>query len=171
MKLFINFLLVFASVGCNSEKKPADSGWDVTIKGKVNFPQEGAIQIQELKNSGAGVAEAITLNKDNTYSKTIHITEPGVFGINFYGKQSVNLMVDHSTIELNVDGNNQQGAVEIKGSPDHDLYQKNHLITGGFFILSELYLIIILIIKLEFNKMIISIRPKFDPLSIFSFPF
>ncbi|MBS1490275.1 MAG: TlpA family protein disulfide reductase [Bacteroidetes bacterium] len=33
-------------------------------------------------------------------------------------------MVDHSPIELTVDGNNQQGAVEIKGSPDHDLYQK-----------------------------------------------
>ncbi len=33
-------------------------------------------------------------------------------------------MVDHSTIELNVDGNNQQGMAEIKGSPDHDLYQK-----------------------------------------------
>ncbi|MBS1488609.1 MAG: redoxin domain-containing protein [Bacteroidetes bacterium] len=66
----------------------------------------------------------ITLNKDNTFSKTLHLTEPGVYGINFYGKQALNLMVDHSPIELVVDGNNQQGAVEIKGSPDHDLYQK-----------------------------------------------
>jgi peroxiredoxin len=124
MRVFINFLLLFASVGCNSEKKSADAGWDVVIKGKVNFPQNGTIQIQELKSGGGGVAESIQLNKDNTFSKTLHLTEPGIYGINFYKMQSVNLMVDHSTIELNVDGNSQQGAVEIKGSPDHDLYQK-----------------------------------------------
>src|SRR5258708_19720156 len=33
-------------------------------------------------------------------------------------------MVDHSSIEVNVDGNSPQGAVEIKGSPDHDLYTR-----------------------------------------------
>ncbi len=102
-------------------------GWDVIIKGKVNFPQNGTIQIQELKNGGTGASELIQLNKDNTFSKTLHLTEPGIYGVNFYGKQAVNLMVDHSPIELNVDGNNQQGAVEIKGSPDHDLYQKIQL--------------------------------------------
>ena len=125
MRVFINFLLLLASFGCNSEKKTTEPGWDVIIKGKVNFPEAGSvIQIQELKNDGTGKQETITLGKDNTYSKTLHLTEPGVYGINFFGKQAVNLMVDHSTIELNVDGNSQQGAVEIKGSPDHDLYLK-----------------------------------------------
>jgi peroxiredoxin len=124
MKLFINFLLIFASLSCTSEKKTADNGWDVTIKGKVNFPEPGTIQIQEVKNSGGGRLETITLQKDNTFSKTLHLTQPGVYGISFYGKQTVNLMVDHSNIEVNVDGNNQQGFAEIKGSPDHDLYQK-----------------------------------------------
>src|SRR5215831_7125975 len=131
MRVFINFLLLFASISCNSEKKSSDNGWDVVIKGKVNFPQNGAIQIQELKNGGAGEPELIQLNKDNTFSKTIHLTEPGIYGINFYGKQAVNLMVDHSTIELNVDGNNQQGMAEIKGSPDHELYQKVQVMFHG----------------------------------------
>src|SRR5579859_1749115 len=125
MRLFINLLLVLASISCNSEKKSGDNGWEVTIRGKVNFPlADGAIQIQELRNDGTGKQETITLEKDNTFSKTLHLTEPGVYGINFFGKQAVNLMVDHSAIELNVDGNSQQGAVEIKGSPDHDLYQR-----------------------------------------------
>jgi peroxiredoxin len=124
MRLFINFLFLFASISCNSEKKSTDNGWDVTIKGKVNFPQNGPIQIQELKNEGAGTAELIELNKDNTFSKTLHLTEPGIYGINFFGKQAVNLMIDHSSIELNVDGNTQQGMAEIKGSPDHDLYSR-----------------------------------------------
>ncbi len=129
MRLLINFILVVASIGCNPEKKQTENGWDVVIKGKVNFPQQGVIQIQEMRNDGKGKQETITLAKDNTYSKTLHLTEPGVYQINFYGKQGVNLMVDHGTIELNVDGNSSSEAggsqfVEIKGSPDHDLYQK-----------------------------------------------
>jgi len=124
MRVFINFFFLFASFSCNSDKKSTDNGWDVVIKGKVNYPQSGTIQIQELKNGGGGAVEQIELNKDNTYSKTLHLKEPGIYGINFFGKQAVNLMVDHSTIELNVDGNSQQGMAEIKGSPDHELYQK-----------------------------------------------
>jgi len=123
MKLFAVSFLFLISLGCSPEKKTAEeaNGWDVVLKGKVNFPQPGDIQIQASQN---GTPETITLNKDNTFTKTLHLTEPSVYGINFYGKQAVNIMVDHSTIELTVDGNNQQGAVEIKGSPDHDLYQK-----------------------------------------------
>ncbi|MGC4020428.1 MAG: TlpA disulfide reductase family protein [Cyclobacteriaceae bacterium] len=125
MKAFIQIIFLFVSLACSSEKKTDDNGWDVTIKGKVNHPQtQGIIQIQELRNDGASQPELITLQKDNTYSKTLHISEPGVYGINFYGKQAVNIMVDHSTVELNVDGNGPQGMVEIKGSPDHDLYQR-----------------------------------------------
>ncbi|MBS1681866.1 MAG: AhpC/TSA family protein [Bacteroidetes bacterium] len=125
MKTVIQIIFLIVSFGCSSEKKSDDNGWDVIIKGKVNYPQaQGIIQIQELRNDGFGQPEMITLEKDNTFSKTLHITEPGVYGVTFYGKQKVNLMVDHSTIELNVDGNNQQGMVEIKGSPDHDLYQR-----------------------------------------------
>jgi peroxiredoxin len=131
MRAFINFLFVFASISCNSEKKSTDNGWDVIIKGKVNFPQNGTIQIQELKNGGGGASELIQLNKDNTFSKLLHLKEPGIYGVNFYGKQAVNLMVDHSPIELIVDGNNQQGMTEIKGSPDHDLYQKVQLMYRG----------------------------------------
>jgi peroxiredoxin len=131
MRVFINFFFLFASFSCNSDKKSADNGWDVIIKGKVNYPQNGTIQIQELKNGGGGAVELIELNKDNTFSKTLHLTEPGIYGINFFGKQAVNLMVDHSTIELNVDGNNQQGMAEIKGSPDHELYSKVQVMFHG----------------------------------------
>src|SRR5258708_7071502 len=147
MRTFINFLLVFASISCNSEKKPTDNGWDVIIKGKVNFPQQGNIQIQELRNDGSGKQETITLQKDNTFSKTLHLMEPGIYGINFYGKQAVNIMVDHSAIELNVDGNNQQGTVEIKGSPDHDLYQKIQAMNRGLQDVPELKTI-----EAEFQK-------------------
>ncbi len=124
MRIIINFFLLFASLSCSPEKKAGDSGWDVVINGKVNFPQKGVIQIQELRNDGSGQPELVELKKDNTYSRTLHLTEPGIYQLDFFGVQRVNLMVDHSSIEVNVDGNNPQGAVEIKGSPDHDLYSR-----------------------------------------------
>lgn len=124
MRVFINFFVLFASLSCSPEKKSDDNGWDVIIKGKVNFPQQGIIKIQELRNDGSGQPEMIELKKDQTYSKTLHLTSPGIFQMDFFGKQVVNLMVDHSTMEVNVDGNDPQGAVEIKGSPDHDLYSR-----------------------------------------------
>src|ERR1041385_7625472 len=124
MRAFVNFLLLFSSLSCNPEKKADDNGWDVIIKGKVSFPQPGIIKIQELRNDGTGQPEMVELKKDNTYSKTIHLTEPGIYQIDYFGAQRVNLMVDHGTIEVNVDGNNPQGGVEIKGSADHDLYAR-----------------------------------------------
>jgi len=124
MRAFINFLLLFTSLSCNPDKKTEDSGWDVIVKGKVQLPQQGQITITELKNEGGGQSQTIELQKDNSYSKTLHLNEPGIFQVDFFGRQRVNIMVDHSAVELNVDGSSQQGAVEIKGSPDHDLYQK-----------------------------------------------
>lgn len=131
MRIIVNFFLLFASLSCSPEKKPEDNGWDVIIKGRVNFPQKGIIQIQELKNDGSGQPDLVELKKDNTYSKTVHLTEPGIYQLDFFGMQRVNLMVDHSSIEVNVDGNGQQGAVEIKGSPDHDLYSRVQMMYRG----------------------------------------
>jgi peroxiredoxin len=124
MTTFVNFFLLFFSLSCSTDKKTADSGWDVVISGKVNYPQQGQILIQEMKNDGTGKLDSVKLNKDNTYSIKLHLTEPGIYGMNFFRKQSVNLMVDHSNIEVNVDGNNPQGLVQIKGSPDHDVFNK-----------------------------------------------
>jgi len=131
MRVIMNFFFLFASLGCNQEKKTNDNGWDVVISGKVNFPQKGIIQIQELKVDGSGQPEMIELKKDNTYSKRIHLTEPAVVQLDFFGMQRVNLMVDHNPLEVNVDGNNPQGAVMIKGSPDHDLYTKVQMMYQG----------------------------------------
>lgn len=124
MTTFVNFFLLFFSLSCSTDKKTADNGWDVVISGKVNYPQQGQILIQEMKNDGTGKLDSVKLNKDNTYSIKLHLTEPGIYGMNFFRRQSVNLMVDHSNMEVNVDGNNPQGLVQIKGSPDHDVFNK-----------------------------------------------
>ncbi len=117
------FALIFTN--CSPEKKTeeADGGWDIVVKGKVGFPQQGQIVIQEIRQDGSasGKKDTIQLKSDYSFAKKLHLTEAGFYNINFYGMQALNVMLYKSNVEINVDGNNQQGFVEIKGSPDHDL--------------------------------------------------
>jgi len=52
------------------------------------------------------------------------LKEPGYYRLNFYNRQALNLILDKNDIEVNVDGNSQQGFAEIKGSPDIDLIKQ-----------------------------------------------
>lgn len=110
--------------GEEEQDQVAEETWYVTVKGKVGYPQAGQITIQELKDGGAGWQDTISLNDDYTFSKRLKLSEPGYYRLNFYNKQMLTVIVDKSDIEVNVDGNSQQGFAEIKGSPDIDLIQK-----------------------------------------------
>ncbi|MCX8489655.1 MAG: TlpA disulfide reductase family protein [Cyclobacteriaceae bacterium] len=119
-----NFLFAFILMNCAPEKKAeaVNSGWTIVLSGKVGFPQQGSISIQEIIQNGSGRRDTITLRKDYSFVKIVRLTEPGFYNINFFGRQAVNVMLNRSNVELNVDGNSQQGFVEIKGSPDHELF-------------------------------------------------
>jgi peroxiredoxin len=122
-------LLLFAlCLSCSTngkEEQPADDGsWFVTIRGKVGYPQTGPITIQEIKDGSTGFQDTIGLKSDYTFAKKIKLTEPGYYRLNFYNKQMLNVILNKNDIEVNVDGNSQQGFVEIKGSPDIDLIQQ-----------------------------------------------
>jgi peroxiredoxin/PBP1b-binding outer membrane lipoprotein LpoB len=115
--ILLNLFIALIFTSCSPEKKTevADGGWDILLKGKVGFPQQGQIVIQEIKQDGraTGKKDTIMLKSDYTFAKKWHMTEPGFYNLNFYGRQSLNIMLDR--------GNAPQGFVEIKGSPDHDL--------------------------------------------------
>lgn len=112
--------VVMLMLGCEPEK-----GWQLTIKGKVGFPQAGGkIQLEKLGGTGEASPQVITLNDDYTYQQKIRIEEPGYYRLDFYGMQTVDFILDKSDVEVNVDGNNPDGFVEIKGSPDIDLVNK-----------------------------------------------
>ena len=117
-------LVVFVSVmmiTCTSPKKEAP-GWDITIHGKVGFPQAGTISLTEIRQDNQKPWEdTIQLKGNYTFEKKIRITEPGYYRLSFYGKQFVNLIIDKSNLEVNADGNNPSGFAEVKGSPDIDL--------------------------------------------------
>ncbi len=128
MRAVLIFLLsgVLILNGCstNGQQPTKDAGQTVTVSGKVGYPQPGTITITELKNSGQGWQDTISLKNNYTYSKKITVPEPGYYQLNFYGQQIINVILDKSNIEVNVDGNNPQGFSEVKGSPDIDLIRK-----------------------------------------------
>lgn len=109
-------------IATNDQATPS---WIVTVKGKVGFPQQGQIVIAEMKDNATGSwQDTIKLKSDYTFVKKIKLTEPGYYRINFYNKQVVNLILNRTNVEVNVDGNNPQGFFEVVGSPDIDLIRK-----------------------------------------------
>src|SRR6478735_5272743 len=127
MKLKATIMTLLAAIvliiACSNQKKEevADKGWDVIIKGKVNYPENGTIEIQELTQDTAAFKDTIRLKADKTFSKKIHITQPGYYQLNFYKRQFVSVILSKNNIEVNVDGNDQSGFQEVKGSPEIDL--------------------------------------------------
>src|SRR5436190_14246728 len=103
-RLYI-FTFVCSLVACSSPTKEAP-GWNVTIRGKVGFPQQGTISITEIRQDGqTPVDDTIHLKGNYSYEKRLRITEPGYYKLSFYGRQTVNLILDKGTVEVNADGN------------------------------------------------------------------
>lgn len=118
-KWLFNAALLMLLASCEPEK-----GWEVTIRGKVGFPQSGEIKFEKLGADQSEPPQIIQLNDDYSYDQTVRIEEPGYYRLNFYGMQFVDFILDKSDLEINVDGNAPNGFVEIKGSPDMDLIRK-----------------------------------------------
>ena len=126
-------IIVIATViaACSSQNKKNDNGWDITLKGKVQNPQTGKIELSEMTEDRKGYKDSlITLDKDNTFSTKIHLTEPGYYQLNFFGMQSVSLILSKTDVEVNVDGNDPMGLQEVKGSPEVELIQKVQKMMG-----------------------------------------
>jgi peroxiredoxin len=118
-----SILIIFTILGCTPDKeKETISGWDIVITGTVNFPQTGKIFLKNL--ASVAKEDTVKLNSKKQFKKKVHLTEPGFYQFNFYGQQIFNLILNKSNIEIALDGNNPQGAVSIKGSPESDLILK-----------------------------------------------
>ncbi|MDH4090114.1 MAG: AhpC/TSA family protein [Cyclobacteriaceae bacterium] len=124
---FLLFVFCF-SCSFSTKEESGGAGWTLTVSGKVGFPQEGQILIQEIKNGALGWQDTITLKSNYTFSKGITVTQPGYYKINFYGRQFVDFILYKSNIEINVDGNDPNGFAEIKGSPEIDVIRKAQIL-------------------------------------------
>jgi peroxiredoxin len=111
-----------SSVSEQEESTVSAASWEVKVSGKIMNPTAGAtVKIAEILEGRLGTEELITINADGTFSKQVKLSEPGYYRINFYDRQTVDLILFKSDLVVNVDGSNQNGFREIKGSPEIDL--------------------------------------------------
>ena len=132
----VTFLLigVLVLMGCSSNGQQAknDGSWEVTIKGKVGFPQQGGtISIMELTKAGTGWQDTIKLKSNYTFSKKVKLIEPGYYKINFYNRQVVDVILHKNDLEVNVDGNEATGFFEVKGSPEIEFIRNAQTLING----------------------------------------
>jgi peroxiredoxin len=121
------FVFCFSCSSASKEDPNADT-WEVTVSGKVGFPQQGQIIIQEIKNGGTGWQDTVKLKSNYTYSKKVKLSQPGYYKITFFNRQYVDFILYKNNIEINVDGNDPSGFIEIKGSPEIDIIRKTQTI-------------------------------------------
>ncbi|HZY80930.1 MAG TPA: TlpA disulfide reductase family protein [Cyclobacteriaceae bacterium] len=123
MKRILYFVIAVLIAACSNQEKPkqesSDGSWDVTISGQVKYRGTGQVTITEL-SSEQGYNDTIAVAANGSFSKTIHVKEPGYYQFSFYDQQIVNVMVNKSNFTLNVDGVSN-GETEIIGSPEHDV--------------------------------------------------
>ena len=138
MKTVVTIIIgVFIFTSCSS-RKIEEAGWEITVRGKVGFPQPGVITLHELTPDNTGKVDSIALGSDYTFTKKIRLTHPGFYQLSFYGMQILNVILNKSDLEVNVDGNNMQGFAEVKGSPEHDLIAKVQQMMGSITSIPEL---------------------------------
>jgi len=131
-KAIVLGLLLFA--GCSGETKKEELGREVTVRGKVNFPQPGLILITEMRERSAAtpaLQDTITLSSDNTFEKKMRLTGPGYYRIDFFQQQIVDVILDKADLTIEVDGNSAGGTSIVKGSPDLDLIEQVQGIVQG----------------------------------------
>lgn len=130
MKKLVLFLLTGLLFSCESQSQPSQAQTkssnvqEITINGKVKYPNNGYIVLTELKDNGFQGIDSVQLKKDNTFTMKRKVSEPGFYMVSFFNQQKVLVILDKSNLEVNADGNNPAGNFTLKGSKDVEDLQK-----------------------------------------------
>ncbi|MEL7003614.1 MAG: TlpA disulfide reductase family protein [Bacteroidota bacterium] len=120
---FIIILLVIC-YGCSGDKNGGgvvNQEGSINVSGTVGYPQSnGLILLEEFTGSDFVVKDTLTLDQNYTFNKNVQIDNPGYYRFNFYSLQQVNVILHKDDVNINVDGNSNQGFAQVSGSSDHD---------------------------------------------------
>lgn len=125
-KGFVWIAVALLAAACGGGEKKVETGQEITLRGKVNYPSTGVIVISEVMmgSAGGGKQDTIVLNPDNTFEKQLRLQQPGFYRIDFYSMQIVDVILDKTDLQIDVDGNSPGGAVSVVGSPEMDLIKQ-----------------------------------------------
>ena len=116
-KIFSIIAILPVLWGCNDS---AQDGGEITLTGKINFPDSGLVLLEEYGNQEVVVLDTIAVDPTGSFSHQVSPSEPGFYRLNFYGKQTVNLILHQDDLTIEVDGNAPDGKSSITGSTDMD---------------------------------------------------
>ncbi|MBL6449035.1 redoxin domain-containing protein [Fulvivirga sp. 29W222] len=133
---FLRILMIsvvsFWACSSNPSSEQSTEG-TINLSGTVGYPQNGQIILEKFNGNVPVPYDTITLNEeDYTFSQHVKVESPGYYRLNFYGRQFVPLILDKDDVVVNVDGNNQQGFFEVKGSRDHDFISEVQEMASSF---------------------------------------
>lgn len=122
MKMRKSFGLVLGMailmVACNKKD-------GITISGAYESPVEDQlVKIELIMNNELTVVDSFKLEPTGVYARTLNVTEPGFYRLNFYNRHVTNMILDQSDIQLVKDENDPRGGYKVTGSKDMDyIYQ------------------------------------------------
>ena len=120
--ILIIVLVIAALVGCNKTTSTTEES-GITITGKVTNPANGIVTIEEITQDALVPIDTIELNEDFTFNHR-YTGAPGYYRVNFFGIQSITVILDQDDINITADGGNARGQFEITGSRDLDAMRK-----------------------------------------------
>ena len=112
------FVLALLVVACTEKD-------GVTISGTYENPLEDQlVKIELIMNNELTVVDSFQLDPSGAYNRTIKVTEPGFYRLNFYNRHVTNMILDQSDIQLVKDEKDPRGGYKVSGSKDMDyIYQ------------------------------------------------
>jgi peroxiredoxin len=132
-KVLLGLFVASMFFSCSQRKSSGSEVKDsITISGKVNFPQDGFIVLEEIGENKPFIIDSVRLNSDSSFILEVRNSEPGFYRLNFFNKQFVNLILNKEDINLKVDGHNQNGNAEINGSTDTEYFNRINTLMQSF---------------------------------------
>ncbi|MEO9804075.1 MAG: TlpA disulfide reductase family protein [Reichenbachiella sp.] len=120
MRKNLVFVFVIALVVMSCSKKEG-----LTISGTYENPVEDQlVKIELIMNNELTVIDSFYLEPSGAYNRTVKVSEPGFYRLNFYNRHITNMILNDSNLQLVKDENDPRGGYKVTGSKDMDyIYQ------------------------------------------------
>lgn len=116
--ILVGVAMVF---GCSNSSSQVAEENGVILSGRINYPVPGLVTVERFDGRQVIPHDTLVVAADNTFSEFVPIEIPGYYRLNFYNKQRLNVIIDKDDMSIIVDGNSQQGFVDITGSSELNL--------------------------------------------------
>ena len=127
VRIFIQLFGTLVIFACSQQPSQQSAG--IELRGKINFPEEGVVLLEEYGDKDVTVFDTIEVQPSGEFLYEMSLAEPGFYRLNLYNKQMVNLILHQDDLDIVVDGNAPDGAANITGSKDmENLMEINQMV-------------------------------------------